>query len=81
LSTNKTEYNGGVDSKAVEKVVDQLLKEKPFLKASSGNNNLGGGSNPGGGGTPDTVDIAKKKAEERNKGPQVTGGYDPWAKK
>ena len=75
------EKTGEPDKAALKKVIDQLVKEKPFLLAA-GPGGVGSASNPGGGGSSDPVEAAKKLAEERNKGTQQpTGGYDPWAKK
>jgi len=68
----------------VKEAIEALLKDKPFLKGSTGAKPGVGapGGNPGPSGAPDPVEAAKKLAEERNKGKTVpAGGYDPWATK
>ena len=68
----------------VKEAIEALLKDKPFLKGSTGAKPGVGapGGNPGPSGAPDPVEAAKKLAEERNKGKTVpAGGYDPWAMK
>ena len=68
----------------VKEAIEALLKDKPFLKGSTGAKPGVGapGGNPGPSGAPDPVEAAKKLAEERNKGKTVpAGGYDPWAVK
>jgi hypothetical protein len=68
----------------VKEAIEALLKDKPFLKGSTGAKPGVGapGGNPGPTGAPDPVEAAKKLAEERNKGKTApAGGYDPWATK
>ena len=67
----------------VKEAIEALLKDKPFLKGSTGAKPGVGapGGNPGPSGAPDPVEAAKKLAEERNKGKTPAGGYDPWAVK
>ena len=68
----------------VKEAIEALLKDKPFLKGSTGAKAGVGapGGNPGPSGAPDLVEAAKKLAEERNKGKTApAGGYDPWATK
>ena len=68
----------------VKEAIEALLKDKPFLKGSTGAKPGVGapGGNPGPSGAPDAVEAAKKLAEERNKGKTApAGGYDPWATK
>jgi hypothetical protein len=68
----------------VKPALEALLKDKPFLKGSTGAKPGVGapGGNPGPSGAPDPVEAAKKFAEERNKSRTApAGGYDPWAVK
>ena len=68
----------------VKEAIEALLKDKPFLKGSTGAKAGVGapGGNPGPTGAPDAVEAAKKFAEERNKSRTApAGGYDPWAVK
>ena len=67
----------------VKEAIEALLKDKPFLKGSTGAKPGVGapGGNPGPSGAPDPVEAAKKLAEERNKSKTPAGGYDPWAVK
>ncbi len=58
--------NGDVDEKLLKTAIDEVLKANPFLKGTTEKQNVGGGAGDGGGKLTNE-DIAKKKAEERNK--------------
>ncbi len=68
----------------VKEAIEELLKAKPYLKGAAGGGKgpVGApGGNPPPSGEADPVAAARALAEERNKGKQPTGGYDPWATK
>lgn len=67
----------------VKEAIEELLKAKPYLKGTAAGKGAVGaaGGNPGPGGDADPVAAAKAFAQERNKGPAQTGGYNPWATK
>jgi hypothetical protein len=64
-----------------KEALEALVKAKPYLVGKGGKGGVGSGTNPGPGEPPDPVAAAKKYAEERNKKPEVQGGFDPWARK
>lgn len=66
LSAVTVNDNGDPDEKLLKAAIDEVLKANPFLKGTTGKQDVGGGAG-GGGGTMTSEDIAKKKAEERNK--------------